>query len=224
MPSIRKATVLSGLIGVALILLGSVASALAYEGRTGEAYSPLNHFVSELGDRPYAPLAWTFNVGLFVGGLLITAFMLDVARSLRGWFGALFALLGLVTGLSGALIGVFPMGADLMTHFKVAMLFFNAGLVTTIAFALYLLLSRQARFPRRLALPGGITALSFFSLLYLVEPIMPEGQPPEDLPQFLEGLLWDRPPIWPTAIVEWIVVLTVLGWVVAVALTLRRAE
>ena len=103
-------------------------------------------------------------------------------------------------------------------------LFFNAGLATTVLFSLYLLFFRQARFPRWMALPGVVMALSFFSLLFLVEPIVPEGQPPEAIPAFLEGLLWDRPPIWQTAVVEWVVVLTVLGWVVAVALYLRRTE
>ena len=73
-----------------------------------------------------------------------------------------------------------------------------------------------------MAIPGGITALSFFSLLYLVEPIIPEDQPDMPLSQALETLLWSRPAVWQTAIVEWVVVLAVLGWVIAVSLYLRR--
>ena len=220
--SLGKATFVSGSAGVAMILLGSIISGLAYEGRTGEAYSPLNHFVSELGDAPYAVRAWAFNVGLFVGGLLLTAFMLGVAAYMRGWFRYVFALAGLITGTSGTLVGLMPMSADLDAHFAVAMTFFNVGMVTTVLFSLYALLLRQGVFPKWMALPGGVTALSFFSLLYLVEPLVPEDQRGLPLSEVLEALLWNRPHIWQTAIVEWVVVLAVLGWVLAVSLYVRR--
>jgi hypothetical membrane protein len=205
-----------------MILLGSIVSGLAYEGRTGEAYSPLNHFVSELGDAPYAARAWAFNVGLFVGGLLLTAFMLGVAAQMRGWFRYVFGLAGLVTGISGTLVGLMPMSADLDAHLTVAMTFFNVGMVTTVLFSLYVLLSRQGGFSKWMALPGCLTGLSFFSLLYLVEPLVPEDQRGRPLSEVLETLLWNRPTVWQTAIVEWVVVLAVLGWVLAVSLYLRR--
>lgn len=220
--ALRKVTYVSGLAGVVAIVLGCVVSGLAYEGRTGEGYSPLNHFVSELGDAPYAAAAWAFNGGLFVGSLLLTVFMLGLAAHMQGWFRYLFGIAGLVTGVSGALVGLLPMSADLDAHFAAAMTFFNVGLATTMLFSLYVLFSRQDTFSKWMALPGGITALSFFSLLYLVEPLVPEGQRDKPIAEVLETLLWNRPDVWQTAIVEWVVVLAVLGWVVSVALCLRR--
>ena len=65
---VRKITSRAGLIGSGAIALGSLLTALAYHGRAGEAYSVLNHFVSELGEVGVAPLAWAFNTGLFLGG------------------------------------------------------------------------------------------------------------------------------------------------------------
>jgi hypothetical membrane protein len=207
---------------VALILLGSIVSGLTYAGRTGEVYSPLNHFVSELGDTRYAPRAWAFNAGLFVGGLLITVFMLGVTSYIQGWFRCVFGLAALLTCVSGTLVGLMPMSADLDRHLAVAITFFNAGMAATVLFALYVLLFRQARFPKWMALPGGITALSFSSLLYVVESPIPDDLQGLPLSQALETVLWNRPAIWQTAIVEWVVVLTVLGWVLCVSLYLRR--
>ncbi len=60
----RLATAAVGIGGVSIILLGALISALAYEGRNGQAYRFLNHFVSELGEVGVARLAWAFNGGL----------------------------------------------------------------------------------------------------------------------------------------------------------------
>jgi hypothetical membrane protein len=218
---LNTATFICGFAGAVIILLGAIVSGLSYEGRTGEAYSPLNHFVSELGDTRYSARAWAFNAGLFVGGLLLTVFMLGVTARIRGWFRYVFGLAALVTGVSGTLVGLLPMGGGLESHAKAAMTFFNAGMATTILFSLYVLLYRGASFPRWIALPGGVTALCFFSLLYLVEPLIPEDQPDIPLSQALETLLWNRPAVWQTAIVEWAVVLAVLGWVTLVSLYLH---
>ena len=98
----------SGSSGVALILLGAIASGLSYQGRTGEPYSLLNHFVSELGDTRYAARAWAFNAGLLLGGLLLTVFMLGVTARVRGSFRYLFGLAALITGVAGTLVGLLP--------------------------------------------------------------------------------------------------------------------
>jgi hypothetical membrane protein len=207
-----------GLAGVTLILLGSLVSGLAYEGRRGEAYSPLNHFVSELGNTRYAARAWAFNSGLFVGGLLLTAFMMGVTARIRGWYRYLFGGTALLTGV--ALVGLLPTSAGIERHFTAAMTFFYAGMATSMLFSLYVLLWRQSGFSRWLALPGGITAICFFSLLFLVEPIIPKDQPDLPLATAVETALWNRPEIWQTAIAEWLVVLAVLGWVLSVSLYL----
>lgn len=216
-------TYICGFAGVALILIGSLVSGLSYRGRTHELYSPLNHFVSELGNTRYAARVWAFNGGLFLGGVLLTVFMLGVTARIRGWYCYLFGLAALLTGIAGALVGLLPTRAGLERHFAAAMTFFYTGMATSALFAAYVLLWRQAGFSRWLAIPGGIAALSFLSLLYLVEPIIPEDQPNLSMEETLEALFWNRPAIWQTAIVEWIVVLTVLGWVLAVSLYMRQA-
>ena len=183
----------------------------------------LNHFVSELGEVAHSELAWVFNSSLIVGGALVTVYMLGLALCLHGWFRWVFGIAGLVTGVSGALVGCFPMD-DLGPHFRVAMTYFNGGMATAVLFSIYVLFFPQTMFPKWLALPGGVTALCFFSLLYLTEPMMPEGEPLE----MVRVMLAQRPPVWQTAIIEWAVILSVLVWVLTVSVYLwlkaRRNE
>lgn len=60
--------VMLGLGSVGVILLGMVVAALPYRGYAGEGYSPLNHFISELGEIAASRLAWAFNLGIVLGG------------------------------------------------------------------------------------------------------------------------------------------------------------
>ena len=113
--NLRKLTYITGLAGAGISALGMLVAAFGYTGRTGERYSLLNHFISELGELAYSDLAWAFNGGLFLGGLLLTIFMLGTAVHLGGWFGYIFGLAGFITGVSGALVGIFPM--DNLGHY-----------------------------------------------------------------------------------------------------------
>jgi hypothetical membrane protein len=66
---------LVGMLGSAIFLLASVVAAFTYRGTLGESYSPLNHWVSELGEIGVSGLATIFNVGLILGGLALAVFM-----------------------------------------------------------------------------------------------------------------------------------------------------
>jgi hypothetical membrane protein len=68
-----------GLVSVAVILAGMLVAALPYRGYAGEGYSPLTHFISELGEIKASCLAWAFNLGLVVGGAGLAVFLLLLA-------------------------------------------------------------------------------------------------------------------------------------------------
>ena len=216
----RTITYAAGLIGCAVLTLGAIITALAYRGRTGEPYSLLNHFVSELGEVGVSELAWLFNGALFIGGLCLAVFLLGLALRLRGWFGAVFGVVGLITGISGALVGVFPMN-NLVPHARVAMTFFDMGLLATLLFSLYVLFSRQRLFPKWFLAPSLLATAFFVGFLYLPQPHASES---EDMVQSAVRLMANRPAVWPTAILEWGVIIAVLVWVVAVAFHLRAQK
>jgi len=211
----RLATAAAGISGVAVILLGALISALAYEGRNGQAYRFWNHFVSELGEVGVARLAWVFNAGLILGGVCIVIFMIGLARLLPGVFRYIFAVAGLATGISGTLVGVFPMNR-LQPHIQVAMQFFNMGLLSMTLFSLYVLLARQRAFPRWFVIPGLLATVSFAAFLYFPTP----GDISGGLPTTQALIITNRPDVWWLAIFEWAAVGAVLGWVLLVSLYL----
>jgi len=57
-----------GLVATAAIILGALIAAVPYVGSSGEGYSPLNHFISELGQTSQSQMAPVFNAGLVAGG------------------------------------------------------------------------------------------------------------------------------------------------------------
>ena len=210
-------TSIAGVSGTALLALGSLITALAYSGRAGEPYSLLNHFISELGEVGVSELAWLFNGALFAGGLCLTVFLIGLALYLRPrWFSVVFGLVGVTTGVSGALVGIFPMN-NLAPHAKVAMMFFNMGLVATLLFSLYVAFSRQRKFPRWMLIPGLLTTAFFVGFLFYPQPDAP---PTEDMLESAVRLMANRPAVWPMAVLEWGVIISILVWALTVSLYL----
>ncbi len=214
--TIRRITYSAGLMGSSAILLGCLFTGLAYSGKAGERFSLFNHFVSELGEVGVSGWASVFNVGLMIGGAAITAYMIGLALQLRGWWKAVFGLIGVVSGVSGALVGVVPMN-NLATHYSIAMTFFNTGWMAVAVFSLYVLRTADNQVPRWLVVPGVFTVICFITFLILLR--MPYDN--------IEGLLAspvNRPALFPLAFVEWLVILTVLVWVFLTSLYLWSVD
>ena len=214
--NIRRTVSVSGLAGTILIVLGSFITAMAFKGSAGESYSFLNHYISELGEVGVSQWAMVFNVGMVLGGLCLTVFMLALARYLGGWFGLVFGFVGLIMGVSGALVGVFPMN-NMIVHKRVALTFFRMGLIATGLFSTYVPLVHQDKFPMWLAIPGALTVLCFFGFLYVTSTM-----PPGTALEILDASV--RPHVMMAAIWEWAVFFTVLLWVAVVSLYLRGLD
>lgn len=208
-----RITYIAGFIGSILIIVGSIITALVYTGNQGQAYSPLNHWVSELGQVSVSEAASVFNISLIVGGIFLAIFLVGLATLLKGWFRYLFGLVGLVAGISGMLVGVFPMD-DLEAHARVALTFFNTGWIVVGLFSLYVLLTKQSFFPRWLIIPGVVTVVSFFAFLSSIDGLTVESL----------AAPTDRVPVWNVTIYEWLVIGGVLVWAFLVSLQLRRTE
>jgi hypothetical protein len=209
-----------GFLGVGAILMGILISAAVYQGSAGENYSFLNHFVSELGEYANSEMAIFFNLGLILGGVLLLRFMFGLAMYLNNWFGWLMGISGLVICISGSLVGVFSMD-NLGPHFQAAFTFFYTGLVVTVLFSAYVLfLNRTNYFDKRLAIPGVFAASAFVIFLFFTEPIVPEDTPLEDFSLIFQN----RPNVWETAIFEWVVVLTIIVWVISLSIFFLRMD
>ena len=87
----RRRLAALGLAGSAIISLGSVVAAVAYVGKHGQRYSPLNHWISELGEVAESELHLAFNLGLIVGGPMLALFLVGLGRMVGGGWGIAIA-------------------------------------------------------------------------------------------------------------------------------------
>lgn len=200
------------LAGALSAVLGALVSGLAYRGRQGERYSPLTHFISELGEVGVSRLAMLFNLGLILCGLCLLPACISLGLLLPGIWSKLGMLAGVVTTLSIALVGVFPMN-KMTPHTRAAVTYFRMGLVMVIFFTLAILFQPRnlPLLSRWLGLAGlpAVLAYTFF-LLYSRVSYSPSNNAldPQD---FL------RPRFWGVAAAEWAVFLTTIPWLLAIA-------
>ncbi len=204
-----------GIAGSLVALLGALAAGLAYRGRSGERYSLLNHFISELGEIGVSRLAWVFNLGLIAAGLLILPFCLGLGLRIGGTW----AWLGLVTGIAAALslagVGIYPM-SNLAPHIRAAQSFFRLGLVMILFFSLAILFQPAggARVPVRTAWAGLPAVLAYANFLLY------SGLAFRSTGESISTKLETRPRVWLLAIFEWLIFLTTIPWFLAISLGL----
>ncbi len=210
----RRMIGLLGLGATGVIVLACVISALAYIGSNGQPYSPLNHYVWELGDRSQSRLAWVFNSGFAVGGVGLGLYRVLLARQTKGWWRAAFIVLGLIAGVSGALLGLFPMD-DLNAHTVASIGFFNAWWVAIAIFSLWLLVHPRQGFPGWLIAPSALVLVVFLAFLGLTGSV--EGTESLAVPLA-------RPERLEVAVLEWITMGALVVWFTATSVVLIRSE
>jgi hypothetical membrane protein len=204
---------LAGIIGSATIALASLITAIAYSGSNGEAYSPLNHWVSELGEMGVSQLALLFNFALIVGGALFVVFMVALAATRDGLLRYSYGAFGVVAGIGGLFVGVFPMN-NLDLHGIAALTFFNLGWLAVGLASIDFLRQPDRRFPRWLVIIGGLTVAAFVAFLAVLLPLLSgDGLAAPDV----------RPDVWIVPILEWAVLIGILAWVFATGWTWLRA-
>lgn len=196
-----------GIAGSVLMLACVITAMVAYVGIEGQRYSPLNHFISELGLVGVSRLAVVFNAGLVAAGILYLPFTLGLGAAIGGWWAAAGTLAGLVAAAAVACVGFFPMNY-LPPHITAAMTFFRAGLVTVLLFGIAIQRQRPGRrvVDRRANVAAVVAVLAFAA--FLLELQLGLG----GASGFHEGLLVDRPAVWPSAILEWSILVAMMAW------------
>jgi hypothetical protein len=208
----QRFTIVCGILGPRVVIVGSLVAVLPYEGKKGEPYSPLNHFISELGELGVSRNASVFNLCLIAGGLVLVGFMLGLGVYLATKLGYVAAV-GIWSGLSCSAVGMVPMN-NLPVHMRVADSFFYSGLATTLLFTLAILTDRGGKLSKWLALPGSLTVICFSAFLALPHI---SGIPRATA---LDPSKFVRPKVWVLPLLEWSVFASIVIWVVAVTLAL----
>jgi hypothetical membrane protein len=201
--------------GTGVIVLSVLYAALRFRGRTGERFSLLNHFISELGEVGVSRGAWAFNGGLVLTGVLLIPFVVHlgiVLGSVLGWVGAFFAA---AASLGAAAVGIFPMN-NLKPHVRAAMTYFYGGLAMVLAIGAAVLIQPDGRvvIHKVAGLLSLLAALAFGSFLALPRFTTPGVDPLELLdPQ----IALERPRFWALPFLEWVVFFTTIFWLSGMA-------
>ncbi len=215
MPFLMDITIFKtlSLVGVSIASLSFLISGLAYHGKKGEAYSPLNHFISELGYVGVSRLAWVFNLGLILTGLCLLVACISLGLWLPGTLAKISMAIGIVYAISVTFVGIFPM-SNIKPHTIAAMTFFWSGLFFIIIVSLAI--GFQPRgvevLPRVYALAGLPGIIAFGILIYLLSTVdrsAAEALSPDDI---------TRPQVWGLAVAEWMTFVTIVIWFVVVSM------
>jgi hypothetical membrane protein len=203
-----------GIFGTVLVSLVILASSLRYRGKQAERFSPLNHFISELGEVGVSTAASLFNVGFIIGGLFLLPYMVGLGmrfNSLLGWLGA---AVGIVASLGVCAVGIFPMN-DLTTHGHAAMTYFRAGLIMVFIFALAILFQPVGgrSIPQSANLLSLLAFAAYASFLVLIG----RGHFPDPSGAPEAQIEPERPRISRLAILEWAVFFTTILWLFGMA-------
>jgi hypothetical membrane protein len=211
---LRLVAPLAGMTCVLGIALTSLITAVAYSGRDDQAYSPINHWVSELGEVGVSQLAGLFNVGLMVGGVGFVVFMLGLLSARRSRLAWLYVPIGVLTGVAGFLVGVFPMN-HVEQHGVAALGFFSLGWVPVALASIDFYRRPAARFPRWLSIIAALTVAAFVGFLAVLGFLLGS-----------DGLAAPavRPSFWIVPTLEWAVLISMLVWVFATSVTWWRMD
>ena len=130
--------ILTGCLGVLIILYGIIISSINYIGCSGENYNVLNHFVSELGQYKCSEKARTFNLSLIFGTPFLIFYYLKILPDSSKSIKVLFKWIISTIGLSAISIGIFSMDNTLI-HVVSALLFFYLCFFSSLLFNIYFL-------------------------------------------------------------------------------------
>lgn len=203
--------------GVLIVVVFSAIAALQYRGKRGERYSPLNHFVSELGELSISSAARLFNLGLVLGGLLLLPFLINLGWIFNSWLGWLGTLAGVIAALALAGVGIYPMD-NLEKHALAAMTYFRAGLAMVFFFGLAIHFQPDNRLvvPRSANLLSLLAFASYASFLSLTGRKSSE----EELEALDPANQKERPRIWLLSVVEWLLFAATVSWILGLAVIL----
>lgn len=198
-----------GIAGCIVVMLGCIIPSLPYRGRAKERFSPLNHFISELGELQVSGLAYLFNACLVVSGIFFTVFMVGFGRYFGTFAAILAAAAGVYSSLACSMVGLFPMN-KMAWHMTSAISFFYGGLITIILFGFAAVLDPRKLLPPTFVVFAVLVMLTFLAFLLLHR----LGGKTFSLDPSVSA----RPKVWMLPLFEWLVMLGITGWILSVSL------
>ncbi len=204
-----------GLAGVAILGVCTLVACLGFTGLRGEPYSILNHYISELGTVT-SQYGWIFNLGLIVGVPFILLFLEGTRTNLHSRLAQIGRGFGIMTGIGGFFVGVFPGNiGTLVQHGIAAMIFFLGGGLSVGLLSLALLREADTRSSKWVG-RAGLVALGIFVAFPVVSAIVAGGM--TSFERIIAYVTSDRPPFAADAFFEWLTLFSIIAWSLLAAL------
>ncbi len=204
-----------GLAGIIITTLGCIIPAVAFRGRQSQRYSPLNHFISELGEKGVSRLASVFNSSLVIGGIMNALFMIQFNRFINTRAAYISIAFGVFSSLAVSAVGLFPMNS-MFSHMIAASSFFYGGMMTMIMFAVTGLTDPLNRIPAALIILAFIVTVIFLIFIIVLNVSVKKSGILDTT------VITSRPSVWIHPILEWSVMLGIDIWIVAVSVYFIR--
>jgi hypothetical membrane protein len=214
--AIGRIATTAGILSAGTVAFGVLVAAPAYQGTAGEAYSPLNHWISELGQVGVSARASAFNLALVAAGMEFVMFMVGLAQTSPSRLRWAFGPIGAVAGLGGALVGMFPMNHP-TEHLIAAAVFFDLAWIAVGLASITFVRHPEPRFPRWLAGLGALTVVAFVAFLVSLQ-----VDDAARARMAASGPISGRPEVWIAPILEWATLASILLWTLCTSLTWRR--
>lgn len=181
----------------------------------GFRYSPLGCFISELGDVQHAHGHAAFNGSLMLSAAPLLYFMIGLGQRFRGWVSRLGQLAGGIAATGAFFVGFFPMN-QLGAHTMAANTFFYGGMIAMFLYSRSIY-AANGDLPRAMSGFGIAVGAVFATFLFL--PLSFYSGP---APTLFKPEAYQHPDFWLIAFVEWLVLLSVLAWVISLSVLLLR--
>jgi len=206
---------IAGAAGVLAVLIGALIAGYFYRGIDGERYSPLNHFISELGEEGVSAKAGWFNYSLIVSGLCLLVACISLGIILPGTLARIAGVIGALCALSLALVGLFPLNLY-KQHSASALAFFRAGLAMLILFT-FVIITQPAGAERISRFYGLAGAPAIAAFAYFLALAVRRNKEKKALQAPAEKT---RPRLSRISIAEWAVFLSLVLWFAVLAIAL----
>jgi hypothetical membrane protein len=214
--SIGRIAATAGIVSFWAVVPGVVVAWQGYSGTRGEPYSPLNHWISELGQVGVSARAPVFNLALVAAGIGFLLFIVGMALTSPSRLRWAFGPIGALAGIGGALVGIFPMNHP-TEHVLAASTFFNLGWIAVALASITFLRFQDERFPRWLVGVGTAAVVAFIA--FLVSLRVDEYSRAR---MAATGAIEGRPDVWVAPILEWAVLVGIMVWTLLAGMTWRR--
>lgn len=202
-----------GYLGVFFLAVSLAIVIFTYEN-SRYSYSIFNHFISELGHTVDSPFYIVFGAGLCIASIFNIVLVMGLAYYLDNKWSIWAMRIGIFSGLSGFAVGLLPGDLYKIYHLIAALMFFFGSLVTVTLFAFAIHKDGDNKVPKWYIIP---------SLVMVVVSVVFLSLPKGEVQKFLANReIFQRPSLWLVPFFEWLVLITLMLWMILIANTLMR--